>query len=109
MSLRSDEDKIIEESLHAVLPDQAVKRALKNYAAGEGRIALIAAGKAAWQLANAARSALGDACTGLVIMKYGHVRAWNRHGCSAAREQHVPCTEADRRAYYDRADRNKCQ
>ena len=74
MSLRSDADKIIEESLHTVLPDQAVKRALKNYAAGEGRIALIAAGKAEWQLANAARSALGDACTGLVIMKYGHVR-----------------------------------
>lgn len=74
MSLRSDADKIIEESLHTVLPDQAVKRALKNYAAGEGRIALIAAGKAEWQLANAARSALGDACTGLVITKYGHVR-----------------------------------
>ena len=48
MSLRSDADKIIEESLHTVLPDQAVKRALKNYAAGEGRIALIAAGKAEW-------------------------------------------------------------
>lgn len=58
MSLRSDADKILEESLHTVLPDQAVKRALKNYAAGEGRIALIAAGKAEWQLANAARSAL---------------------------------------------------
>lgn len=66
MSLRSDADKIIEESLHTVLPDQAVKRALKGYVAGEGRIALIAAGKAAWQLANAARSALGDACTGEV-------------------------------------------
>ena len=73
MSLRSDADKIIEESLHTVLPDQAVKRALKNYAAGEGRIALIATGKAAWQMANAAWSALGDA-TGLVITKYGHVR-----------------------------------
>ncbi len=74
MSLRSDADKIIEESLHAVLPDQAVKRALKDYAVGEGRTVLIAAGKAAWQMANAARSALGDACTGLVITKYGHVR-----------------------------------
>lgn len=45
MSLRSDADKIIEENLHAVLPDQAVKRALKGYVAGEGRIALIAAGR----------------------------------------------------------------
>ena len=74
MSLRSDADKIMEESLHAVLPDQAVKRALKDYAFGEGRTVLIAVGKAAWQMANAARSALGDACTGLVITKYGHVR-----------------------------------
>ena len=47
MSLRSDADKIIEESLRAVLPDQAVKRALKNYAVGEGKTILIAAGKAA--------------------------------------------------------------
>ena len=67
MSLRSDADKIIEESLHTVLPDQAVKRALKDYAAGEGGTVLIAAGKAAWQMVNAARSALGDACTGLMI------------------------------------------
>ena len=74
MSLRSDADKIIEESLRAVLPDQAVKRALKNYAVGEGKTILIAAGKAAWQMANAARSVLGDTCTGIVITKYEHVR-----------------------------------
>ena len=47
MSLRSDADKIIEESLRAVLPDQAVKRALKDYAVGEGKTILIAVGKAA--------------------------------------------------------------
>ena len=74
MSLRSDADKIIEESLRAVLPDQAVKRALKNYAVGEGKTILIAAGKAAWQMANAARNVLGDTCTGIVITKYEHVR-----------------------------------
>ena len=74
MSLRSDADKIVEESLRAVLPDQAVKRALKNYAVGEGKTILIAAGKAAWQMANAARSILGDTCTGIVITKYEHVR-----------------------------------
>lgn len=38
MLLRSDADKIIEGSLHAVLPDQAVKRALKGYAVGEGEL-----------------------------------------------------------------------
>ena len=74
MSLRSVADKIIEESLRAVLPDQAVKRALKNYAVGEGKTILIAAGKAAWQMANAARNVLGDTCTGIVITKYEHVR-----------------------------------
>lgn len=89
MSLRSDADKIIEESLHAVLPDQAVKRALKDYAVGEGRTVLIAAGKAAWQMANAARSALGDACTGLVITKYGHVRG-DIPGISNALRQDTP-------------------
>lgn len=74
MSLRSDADKIIRESLQAVLPDQAVKRALKDYAAGEERTILIAAGKAAWQMAKAARNVLGEACTGIVITKYGHVK-----------------------------------
>ena len=59
MSLRSDADKIIEESLRAVLPDQAVKRALKDYAVGEGKTILIAVGKAAWQMANAGRRVLG--------------------------------------------------
>ena len=38
MSLRSDADKIIEESLRAVLPDQAVKRALKDYEEGSGGV-----------------------------------------------------------------------
>ena len=47
MSLRSDADKIIEESLHAVLPDQAVKRALKDHAVGEGKTILIAGGATA--------------------------------------------------------------
>ncbi len=74
MSLRSDADKIIKESLQAVLPDQAVERALKDYEAGEGRTILIAVGKAAWQMAKAARSVLGEACTGIVITKYGHVK-----------------------------------
>ena len=74
MSLRSDADKIMKESLQAVLPDRAVRRALKDYQAGDGRTVLIAVGKAAWQMAKTARSVLGDACTGIVITKYGHVR-----------------------------------
>ena len=43
MSLRSDADKIMKESLQAVLPDRAVRRALKDYQAGDGRTVLIAA------------------------------------------------------------------
>lgn len=74
MSLRSDADKIMKESLQAVLPDRAVRRALKDYQAGDGRTVLIAAGKAAWQMAKAAGNILGENCTGIVITKYGHVR-----------------------------------
>ena len=58
-TLRQTADQIISASIQAVLPDEAVRRALKDFRP-EGRVFLVAAGKAAWQMAHAAVSALGS-------------------------------------------------
>ena len=71
--LRNDADKIISASLKAVLPDSAVQRALKSYQPRGGKTLLVAAGKAAWQMANAAVQALGQVDGGVVVTKYDHV------------------------------------
>ena len=74
MNLRSDADGIIKESLAAVLPDAAVKKALAGHTFAAGRIVLVAVGKAAWQMARAAVDVLGERIdTGVVITKYDHV------------------------------------
>ena len=52
--LRADADAVIHEAIRAVLPDAAVRRALAGFAPGGGRVLLVAAGKAAWQMAHAA-------------------------------------------------------
>ena len=71
--LRSDADKIISDAIHAVKPDEAVRRALED-ADFSGKVVLVAAGKAAWQMAKAAHSCLGDRInSGIVITKYDHV------------------------------------
>ena len=71
--LRQDADRIIRESLRAVLPDEAVRRALWEFSPRGGRTLLVAAGKAAWQMARAAVEALGRVDGGVVVTKYGHV------------------------------------
>ena len=73
-TLRRDADAIIRSSLNAVLPDEAVRRALKAFAPRDGRVLLVAAGKAAWQMAHAAVEALGRVDGGVVVTKYGHVK-----------------------------------
>lgn len=74
--LREDAERIIQESIRQVLPDEAVRRALLNRSFGQGRVFLVAAGKAAWRMAGAAVSLLGDRQSGgVVITKYGHVQA----------------------------------
>ena len=73
-TLRRDADAIIRSSLNAVLPDEAVRRALKAFAPKSGRVLLVAAGKAAWQMAHAAVEALGRVDDGVVVTKYGHVK-----------------------------------
>lgn len=72
-NLRADAEKIITRAIAAVLPDAAVERALKGKTF-LGRVYLVAAGKAAWQMAQAARACLQDNfCGGVVVTKYGHV------------------------------------
>ena len=73
-TLRRDADEIIHSSIQAVLPDKAVCRALENFQPGGGRVLLVAAGKAAWQMAHAAVQTLGHVDGGVVVTKYGHVK-----------------------------------
>ena len=72
--LRKDADQIISASLKAVLPDEAVRRALEDFRPAGGRTLLVAAGKAAWQMAKAAADTLSHVDGGVVVTKYGHVR-----------------------------------
>ena len=71
--LRKDADEIIKAGINAVLPDEAVKRALKEMPCPSGRLIIVAAGKAAWQMAKAAVSEV-RADAGIVITKYDHVK-----------------------------------
>ncbi len=72
--LREDANKIIEASIASVLPDEAVFKALKSFEPGKGKLILVATGKAAWQMANAAKKALSKIDAGIVITKYDHVK-----------------------------------
>ena len=71
--MRNHADQIIKEAIAAVQPDAAVQRAL----AGRdfpGRVLLVAAGKAAWQMAKAAAECMGSRIEkGVVVTKYDHV------------------------------------
>ena len=70
--LRQHANSIIAASIKAVQPDAAVSRALAGHHF-PGRILLVAAGKAAWQMAQAAYECLGERIEGgVVITKYGH-------------------------------------
>lgn len=74
MSLRNDADFIIKESIHKVLPDEAVAQALGGKEFGTGNIYVVAAGKAAWQMAKAAADIMGEKIeAGVVVTKYDHV------------------------------------
>ncbi len=85
IQLRADAETILRASIQAVLPDRAVARALADFQPGTGRTLLIAAGKAAWQMAHASVQVLGAVDGGAIITKYGHVRG---------EIPHVTCYEA---------------
>ena len=71
--LYRDAKAIISAAIEAVKPDGAVERALGDFRPGGGRVLLVAAGKAAWQMANAAVKVLDRVDGGIVVTKYGHV------------------------------------
>lgn len=72
MTLRDTANQIITHAIRAVQPDSAVQRALEGFSCA-GRIILIAIGKAAWTMANAAWQTLGTRIScGAVITKYNH-------------------------------------
>ena len=72
MTLRDTANQIITSAIRAVQPDAAVQRALTGFSC-TGRVILIAIGKAAWSMANAAYQVLGGKISsGAVITKYGH-------------------------------------
>lgn len=75
MSIYTDASSIISAALHAAQPDTAVAQALCQLPPCAGRLVLIAAGKAAWQMAAAAHGQLGRKISGgVIITKYGHAR-----------------------------------
>ena len=72
-TLRNHADEIVKKAIAAVQPDAAVERALKGKEF-PGRVLLVAAGKAAWQMAKAASDCLGSRIeNGIVVTKYDHV------------------------------------
>ena len=76
MNLKQDMRDIIDGSIKAVLPESAVKEALKrsDFQArlGKGRLVVASIGKAAWRMAKAASDILGSEISGAVVTKYEH-------------------------------------
>ena len=75
MELRNDAKKIVNAAIDAALPHTAVQKALKEISFSEGRLILVAIGKAGWSMAKAATDLLGDQIDeGVVITKYEHAQ-----------------------------------
>ncbi len=74
MGLREDVLSVINFSIEKVLPDRAVKDAIRRENLEEvENLYLVAIGKAAWRMAKAAKDLLGERIRrGVVITKYGH-------------------------------------
>lgn len=76
MTLRQDAQLIMDNALRSAMPDTAVEKALEGFTLPKGKLVLVAAGKAAWQMAKTAADILGDKITcGAVVTKYDHVKA----------------------------------
>ena len=73
-TLKADAMHIALGAVEAVMPDNAVKRALQNISQ-KGNVYLVAVGKAAWQMAAAAVKYLDfPVKDGIVLTKYDHVK-----------------------------------
>lgn len=72
-SFREEAKRICQYAIQASRPDVAVRTILAGMKFGEGRLVLIAVGKAAWTMADTAYHLLGGAVSdGVVITKYRH-------------------------------------
>ncbi len=75
MQLYNDAKTIWQKAIQSALPDAAVARALENADFTGGKLVLVAAGKAAWQMAKVAAGILGDKLSGgIVVTKYDHAK-----------------------------------
>lgn len=92
--LKRNASRIIDTALHAAMPDTAVRQALMHYTACEGRLILVAVGKAAWRMANTVHGVMGDLIdSGIVITKHGHSEG--AIGNLVIREAGHPVPDAD--------------
>ena len=99
--LRAHADAIAAAAIRAVQPDDAVRRALEGQEFS-GRVVLVAAGKAAWQMAKAAYDCLGSRIDrGVVVTKYGH--ALGKIGTLTIREAGHPVPDENSFAGTQRA------
>lgn len=72
-ALRKDAQSIYQTAIRLSMPNTAVKRSLSKISFANGRIVVIAVGKAAWDMANAAHEALGSRISaGLIVTKHHH-------------------------------------
>ena len=72
-NLRKDADRIIDRAIKESLPDSAVRKALQEFPETKGKVVLVAVGKGAGQMADAAYSFLGNRISGgVVVTKYDH-------------------------------------
>lgn len=74
--MRTDAEKIIAEAIRACQPDEAVKKAIGGRGfLFQGKVIVIAIGKAAWNMAKAAAENIGHPIDqGIVLTKYGHAQ-----------------------------------
>lgn len=70
-ALRRDAETIVRRAIRQVLPEEAVRKALRGKTF-PGKILVIAVGKAAWPMAKSAMECI-RVDGGLVISKYGHI------------------------------------
>ncbi len=71
--LREDATFIINYAIKENLPNSAVEKALAGFEMPQGKLILVAIGKAAWSMAKTAYDCIGDSINdGIVITKYNH-------------------------------------
>lgn len=96
MNIRKDAEEILRAGLQAAieLPRSCVKESLAFLPETEGRLLLVAVGKAAWQMAQAAYEEVGSRIDGgIVITKHGHSQG--AIGPLVIREAGHPVPDAD--------------